>query len=210
MRAAVPFLALALSSPALAGGIGVMLTGGFHTQDVYFYSDAQDFGAGPNYASASDYEQLKATEYLGNTGAGFEFVLGDRDSRFQGIFRGYWLMDTPEYDPSKSLGLSESEQSHIIGTWREELRHTGVGTVGLQWMPVGDTDAFTFGFAVHVGAGFITLDKTEYLLAQLGPVINYRVARNMVVWVDLNGTLRFRKNASGGISGNAGLRVLFD
>ena len=210
MRAAVSLFTLALSSPALAGGVGVMLTGGFHTQDVYFYSDAQDFGAGASYASAQDYEQYKATQYLGNTGAGFEIVLGDRDSRFQGIFRGYWLMDTAEQDPSAALGLTDEEQTHVIATWRDDLRHTGVGTVGLQWMPVGDTSGFTFGAAIHIGAGFLTTDHTEYLLAQLGPVINYRFARNMVFWVDVNATLRFRKVASGGVSGNAGIRFLFD
>jgi hypothetical protein len=223
MRLAISILALTASTTATAGGLGVIVNGGFHSEDVYFYSDSvsvlnddgslADGGFGGTqikYQSLGDYEQYKNSQLLGDVGAGFELILGDRDGKFFGTFRGYWSLETSQRDPSLTLGLDDTEQTHLVAEWREGFRHVGIGLVGITWLPIGDTSGFAAGPAAHLGAGFLTSDHTEFLIGQLGMTATYRTSRSTQLWADVNGVFRFRKVGSGGFAVNAGFRYLFD
>jgi|JI6StandDraft_1071083.scaffolds.fasta_scaffold147064_2 hypothetical protein len=210
MRFVAPIAALLLSTSAHAGGIGPMVVGGFHTEPLYYYSATTDGTAGGSrFQSPTDYDQFKVSQAIGNIGAGLELVLGDRDDFIQGTFRAYWQLDTPQIDPSKSSDLVDAEV--LVADWRENARHTGVGTVGLQVGVVrAAADKFKFGISAHVGAGFISPNHNEFFLGQLGTNINYQITPTLEAYLDVTYALRIRKQLSHGVLGTAGLRILFD
>jgi len=208
MRPAFAALALFATTDALAGGIAPIVTGGFHTEPVYFYSSATDAGAGPPIANPIDYEQYKVTQAIGNFGSGLELMLGDRDDLVQGVFRLYWLMDGPQYDPS---GSGIVDEDFVVTQHRTGLRHIGTGTVGVQWGVFrAAQDKLKLGISLHVGSGFLTRNRTEFLLAQTGLNIGYTATRTLEVFVDVNYGLRVRKYLMHGAYATAGLRILFD
>src|SRR5262245_38667067 len=106
--AVVPLVALglALAPAAHAGGIGLVGTGGFQTDHVYFY-DASD-----------DYAQYEQTQTLADFGGGVEIVLGDKDDKIIGIFRGYYLQDSPEKDPATITTLVDAD--NVVATVRTD------------------------------------------------------------------------------------------
>ena len=75
---------------------------------------------------------------------------------------------------------------------------------------VGNPDNFQLGVSAHVGSGFLTQDRTEFLIAQIGPTVNYRFARQAVVFADLQYAARFRKEFSQGALFSVGARYMFD
>lgn len=200
---------LALPAPALAGGLGPYLTGGFHTEPVYYYSRFVDGDAnGTPIRDPDAYEQYKDVQIIGNAGAGLELVLGDRDDMIQGVFRGFWQMDTPQLDPSRRALIDDDA---LVVAFRDTLRHTGVGTVGMQFgVARAAQQKFKVSLAVHLGAGFVSGDNTLYLLAQAGTNLSYLINRTVEVYVDVNYALRVRKTLSNGMMGGLGLRVMFD
>lgn len=209
MRFAAAVVTLLAAAPAYAGGIGPLVMGGFHTERVYYYSNRVDGGAGPNIQDPGEWEQYQQTQIIGNAGAGLELVLGDREDLIQGVFRGYWMMDTPQVNPSNNSELVDA--SALVAAWREETKHTGVGTVGMQWGVLrAASDKFKFGISAHVGAGFLTRERNEFLLAQAGANVGYLVTRTLEVYGDLTYGLRVRKELSHGTYLTAGLRVMFD
>lgn len=201
--------AIVLPAPAFAGGLGPYLTGGFHTEPVYYYSRFVDGDVnGTPIRDPDSYEQYKDVQVIGNAGAGLELVLGDRDDMLQGVFRGFWQMDTPQLDPSRRALIDDGA---IVVAYRDTLRHTGVGTVGMQFGVVrAANDRFKFSLAAHVGAGFVSGDNTLYLLAQAGTNLSYMLNRTLEIYVDVNYALRIRKTLSNGMMGGLGLRVMFD
>ncbi len=209
MRLAATFSAMLISSPALAGGIGPLVMGGFHTEDVSYYSNRADAGTGPRFSDQAEYEQFQSTQVLGQIGSGLELMLGDRDDLIQGAFRIYWMMDTPQRDPATYSSLVEPDA--IVSNIRTELRNVGVGTVGLQWGILrAASDKFKFGVSLHAGAGFLTPDRTEFFLVQPGVNVSYALTRTLEVYGDLTYGLRVRKGMSHGLYVTAGLRVMFD
>ncbi|MGC6492360.1 MAG: hypothetical protein ACON5B_05910 [Myxococcota bacterium] len=207
MRAVVALAALMMSNTALAGGVGPLVTGGFHTEQVYYYSTVTADGFEIN--DIFDYEQFRTTQVIGNAGAGLELVLGDRDDDVRGVFRFYWQMDLPQVDPATTTSLVDP--SNVVAAYRDDIAHTGVGTVGLQWTFFrAASDNFRLGASAHIGSGFITVDKTEYLLVQPGINASYQLSRTLELWTDITYGLRLRKTVSHGMVGAAGLRVLFD
>ncbi|HMV66973.1 MAG TPA: hypothetical protein PKA64_08995 [Myxococcota bacterium] len=194
---------------AYAGGVAPIVTGGFHTEKVYFYSKEKDGGAGALIRDQGQYEQYSATESIGQFGSGLELMLGDRDDFIQGVFRGYWMMDTPQVDPGKVSDLVDADA--LVASWRTETRHAGVGTVGIQWGVVrAASDRFKLGMSLHVGAGFLTSDHTEFLLAQGGVNVNYQITRTVEFFADVDYGLRVRKTPGHGLYATTGLRFLFD
>jgi hypothetical protein len=210
MRFVAPIAALLLSTSAQAGGLGPMVIGGFHTEPLYFYSaNVGGDATASRYQSPRDYEQYKVTQTLGNIGSGLELVLGDRDDFIQGTFRVYWQMDTPQVDPLKSSDLVDEEA--LVANWRENARHTGVGTVGLQWgVARAANDKFKVGVSAHVGAGFISSNHHEFFIGQLGANMSYQITPTLEAYLDVTYGLRVRKYLSHGLLGTAGLRILFD
>lgn len=205
MRLFACLVALLAPASALAGGIAPIVAGGFHTEKLYFYGNNFD-PATPEKPLV--YTQYDKTQVIGNIGAGLELMLGDRDDLIQGVFRGYWSMDTPQLDPSK-YGLVDVDQ--LVGEYRKDPRHVGMGTVGINWGVLrAAQDKFKLGISLNVGAAFLTTDHAEFLLAQAGVNGGYQVSRQLEVFVNLDYAFRFRKTVSNGFLGTAGVRVLFD
>lgn len=208
MRLLVSLLALTASTSAFAGGIGPVVTGGFHTEKLYYYSNTNE--SGEVLADPDDFPQYNVDQALGNVGAGLEIVLGDRDNRVQGVFRGFWNMDFPQADPA--VGNKVVDPDTIVAARREDLRHVGIGSVGIQIAVLGDPalQKPVLNLAAHVGSGFLTTDRTEFAFAQIGPALTWRLGRSVAVWGEIDYTLRFRKVASHGATGSVGVRMMFD
>lgn len=205
MRAAVALVALLTATPAFAGGIAPIVTGGFHMEDVYYYTRTNP-DTGVDYPSPAEYPQEKVSQAIGNIGSGLELILGDRDDMIQGVFRGYWMMDAAQTDPTRNASAGTT-----VVNYRDKARHVGVGSVGIQ---IGvfraAEDRFKLGVSTHVGTGFLTTDGNGYFLGQVGLNAGYKVNRTLEVFVDVDYGLRVQKTLSHGVYGTAGLRVLFD
>ena len=162
MRTAALIAFLMLPAPALAGGVAPLVTGGFHTEPVAYYSS--ETASGVKIPSLGDYPQYSQTEYIGDVGSGLELVVGDRDDLIQGVFRAYWMMDLPEHVPTPREG-EVVDESALVAPIRTDIKHMGIGTVGLQWGVVrAANDKFRFALGLNVGAAFATKDHTEFLL----------------------------------------------
>ncbi len=185
------------SASAHAGGIGLLGTAGMHQARVYYYD-------------------VDETQYLNrqnqlNTGFGLEAVLGDKDDRFLGVARGYFLMDSPPVAPKAPL---VDDPVYAIP---EHPLYMGVATVGVHWGVLGDPTGFQAHIATHVGAGIITADpdtgegtSQEFLLGEAGIGAHYHFARNLQVYADLAYTMRYRKSFYPGANAYVGFRYMFD
>lgn len=206
----LPGLTLALfSATAEAGGVGILATGGAHTEDLYFYSNISPEGAA--YSDPDDYDQYQTTETLPHFGGGFEFLMGDRDDKIIGITRFYYLQDSAQIDPSTLTNLPAGVgPENVVSVPRDEARHLGVGLIGLTWGLVGDPNKFQLNAVGHMGAAFMTSDHTEFLSVDVGPGVSYRVARQVQLFADATYQFRYRKGFTH--SGNvfAGARYMFD
>ena len=132
-----------LPSLALAGGLGVMATGGVHTAKSYYY----DF----------DNKQGIDLQVRPNAGVGIEAMLGDRDERIQGVLRMYMLADGPVTTPDTGdLSLDEVVYPPVEDlTWEPK----GVALVGIQWGLYGDPEKLELTLTSLVGTAFVTLPK---------------------------------------------------
>lgn len=211
MRRVAPLLTAALAALAApaahAGGIAPMVMGGFHTERVTIYSSATE--EGDRIASVVDYRSFDTQQIIGNVGGGLELMLGDRDERIQGVFRGFYMMDAAQVDPASYQDLVDPET--LVVNHRENIRHLGVGTVGLNIGIVSAAnDKFKLSGAVHLGAAFATAEQAEFFLGQAGLNMGYLVARRAELFLDVAYGLRIPKELSHGAYGTAGVRVLFN
>ena len=193
-----------VSTSAYAGGVGLVMTGGAHTETVYFYSNTDDAGLIDDW---QDYPQYQMVQTLSNLGGGIEFILGDRDDRFVGVFRGYYLQDAAQVDPRES-GVVPADE--FVGEFRDAPRHLGLAQIGINYGFLGNTDGFLFGATAHIGSGFLTNDHTEFLMADAGVTASYRFNRQMSVFAEAVYTIRSRKGFSNGANGYLGVRYMFD
>ena len=211
MRFLAAALALTLAAPASAGGVGLLATGGAHTEKLFYHTN---FAYGQDGAveldNPRDYPKYEMSQVLPHVGGGFELVLGDRDDRFLGTFRGYYLMDAAQKDPTDLTDEPNVKPQHVVAAYREEARHIGMGTVGLSWGFVDITDAMRFGVSAHVGSGFLTTDHTEFLAIDVGPTITIRASKTMMVFADVPWQFRWRKGASHSVNAFVGARYMFD
>jgi hypothetical protein len=182
---AVP-LGLLAPSPAEAGGFGALLTGGARNDFVYFYDQS------------NNYAQFRQTQTSSNFGGGAEFVLGDRDDKISGLFRLYYLQDSPQKDPATLTQLVTPE--NVVAAWR----------TGVQWGIFGSPESWMVSAITAAGSGFVTRDHTEYLMLQAGVGGTWRFTRNLQAYVDIDYTLRHRKGFTQGVNGYGGVRFLFD
>ena len=181
---------------AYAGGVGLVTTAGMYNERVYFYDKSDDF------------KQYQIPQTIMTAGTGLELTLGDRDDRVNGIARAYWQVEGAERDPADLTKIVDP--GNVVGGYREDARHIGVFTVGMQIMLVGSPDSFSLNLVGTAGSGFLTKDHTEFLMAEAGLGANYRIARNLELNVTAQGHMRYRKWVRGGVTGYAGARVLFD
>jgi len=203
-----------LSDPADAGGLGVVATGGAHTEQVYYYSSRSPSGA--PYSDLADYDQYDMTQTLPNLGAGLELLLGDRDDRIIGLFRFYYNMDAAQKNPAdldpdkRGDETSPVASEDVVANVRDTARHIGIGSVGLSWGFLGEPDGFQFGGIGQIGAGLVTEDHTEFLLVGLGPMVTYKFARQAQLFADVQYEVRIRDELQHSVAGFAGARYLFD
>lgn len=207
MRRTLTAVSLLLAGPAAyAGGIGIIATGGAHTENVYFYSNADPDGN--PYSDIDDYDQYQISQTIPNLGAGLDLALGDRDDRIIGDCRFYWMMDSPQTDPA-TLTEQVAEDT-VVAAFREKPRHLGLAMIGLSWGVVGDPANFQVNAVGHVGSAFITIDHTEFLAFDIGPGVSYRVARQVQLFGDVLYQGRYRKGFTHSVNGFVGARYMFD
>ncbi|MDP2309485.1 MAG: hypothetical protein Q8P18_25915 [Pseudomonadota bacterium] len=197
MRPIIPLAILALASlslyagPAFAGGIGIVTTAGLHGDRVYSYEEDVN-----GVATQMDPEdQLNS-----NFGGGLEIVLGDKDLKIMGIFRGYYLQDAPQQEPKNGP----------IFNVRDVPRDLGVINAGLQWGILGDPGALQLTVVGTLGAGVFTNDFTGYALAEAGVGGTWMAARRIQVAASVTGGARYRKRFYPTTNVYLGARVLFD
>lgn len=209
MRLALAVLGLLVAVPAQAGGLGLIVTGGVHTEKLWYHSDSIQTDEGPlKLSDPRDYAKFEQVQTLPHMGTGLEFILGDRDDRITGNFRFYYMMDAPQIDPATNSPEVASE--HVVAAYRDKARHVGVGVVGINIGILGDPSGFQAGITGHLGSGFLTRDHTEFLIADVGPTASYRFTRQMQVFADVGYQMRFRKGWSNGMHVVSGVRYMFD
>ncbi len=194
---------LTLATPtAQAGGIGVLATGGFRGETLYFYDRSDDF------------TKYQIGETIGNFGGGIEVMLGDRDDRIVGHFRGYYMAETPEYNPANVTSLVAP--ADVVAAWRQDIRHVGMVTVGLQFGLFGDPDRVQLVAVADIGSGFLTNDHSEFLIAEVGPGITIGFPgsegfmRDTQFWANGVFALRQDRGFKYGANVYTGLRYMFD
>lgn len=185
---------LTVATPAEAGGVGVLATGGGYAERVWYY-DSND-------------QQYQTRQFVPTFGSGVDLMLGDRDDRIVGIARFYWEANGAEPDLSGSSSL-EGVGPHQTPR-RDETTHVGVFAVGLQGGIIGDPDKAMLTLNGTVGTGFLTQDHREYVYGEVGAGGTYRLSRGLEAYANVNAHVRFRKWARVGGTGYAGVRVLFD
>ncbi|MES2640171.1 MAG: hypothetical protein V4850_11830 [Myxococcota bacterium] len=192
MRPIIPLALLALApSTALAGGIGLVTTAGLHGDRVYSYEEDVN-----GVATQMDPEdQLNP-----NFGGGLEIVLGDKDLKIMGIFRGYYLQDSAQQDPKNGP----------IFNVRDVPRDLGVISAGLQWGILGDPGAIQLTIVGTLGAGVFTSDFTGYALGEAGVGGTWMAARRVQLAASVTGGARYRKRFYPTTNAYLGVRYLFD
>ena len=206
MRLFVMTASLWTASPAFAGGIGVLVTGGAHSEPLYYY-DNTDKNGDP-YKSPTDYKQDSIVETIMNLGVGANLVLGDRDDKILGDCQFYWMQDSPQVS-AKDAGATLPKGHQIVDAFRDTPRNVGVGAIGLSWTLVGN-DKLRFNAVGHMGSAFVTLDHSEYLTLDIGPGVSYRATRQVQLFGDVAYMARYRKIFTHAVNAYVGARYMFD
>jgi len=206
MRLFVMAASLLTASPAFAGGIGVLVTGGAHGEPLYYYDNTDKNGQ--PYKSPTDYEQKSLIETIPNLGLGLNMVLGDRDDKILGDCQFYWMQDSPQTS-AEDAGGAVPKGHQIVDSFRDTPRNVGVGAIGLSWTILGE-DKFRFNAVGHMGSAFVTLDHSEYLTLDLGPGVSYRVTRQVQLFGDVAYMARYRKTLTHSVNAYLGARYMFD
>ncbi|MFZ5476284.1 MAG: hypothetical protein ACOZNI_05860 [Myxococcota bacterium] len=208
MRFLAPALVLAaLPLPAWAGGIGVIGNYGMHGDTVYPYY-MKDNG---------DFEQCDPQHQMnGNFGGGIEVVLGDRDNKILGIFRGYYIQDAAQRAPRAGGECKQpvfddgTQPDGLTYAIRETGRDVGVINAGLQFGVLGDPNNIQLTIVNTYGAGLYTNDLTEFATVELGVGGTWMAERRVQVHASVTGGLRYRKSFYPTGNAYAGVRYLFD
>lgn len=180
------------ATPALAGGVGIVATGGAHVDRVDSYTCDTTTG--------DCLQESPEHQFNPNVGTGLEVILGDKDNKVLGIFRGYYLMDSPQKAPSTG-------NTYAI---RETTRPIGVINAGIQWGLLGNADRLQMTAVTTIGSGFMTEDLTEFLVVEAGVGGTYMAARHLQVALSVTGGTRYRKGFFPTADGYLGVRYLFD
>lgn len=191
------FLAAALfsSTTAQAGGIGLIGTAGLHGDRVYYYKEN----------SIGEFEQQAPFDQINpNLGGGLELVIGDKDYKINGTFRFYFLQDAPLQVPEGGC------DGTYICNIRTTARDIGMIDAGLHFGLLGEPEGLQLVALGLIGAGFMTLDNTEFIQAQAGIGGTYTLGRHVQFHAEAIGGVRYRKNITPAVTGTAGVRYLFD
>lgn len=192
LPSALTILGLLVSTPALAGGIGVIGGGGIHSDRAYYYTQ--------------ELEQGIDTQQRPNYAWGMEAALGDKDDRTQGLMRVYVNTDLPVNDPD----TGDIEDPIFPPASAEPAQQSGVMMLGVQWGVLGDPDGIQLVLNSLLGSGFATKNNLEYLQAELGAGVTYAVTDSLVLTGSVAGAARFRKHFSSTENVYLGVRFMFD
>ncbi len=187
-------LLLVGTTPAYAGGVGLVGTGGLHTAKAYYYDAANEQGID--------------SQVRPNAGLALEGIFGASDDRIVGLMRVSVLSDAPVAEPD--IGDLNPDEVTTPPYADQPWTQTGVMTVGVQWGLYGDPEALQLVLATSVGTGFMTKNSTEYLLAEVGPGVTWNMSEKVQLVGNLTGMARYRKGFSFGGNAYAGVRFLFD
>jgi len=182
---------LAVSTPAEAGGFGIVTAAGGHVDRVYSYKYDEE---------KAEYDQFIESQFNANVGTGLEFVLGDKDNKIIGVFRGYYLSDSPQKTPG-------SGDTYAI---RETGRSVGMMDAGLSFGFLGDPSNIQMTANAYLGSGFLTTDYTPFIFAEAGVGATWMAARHIQVVASVAGGSRYRRSFFPTTSGYLGVRYLFD
>lgn len=182
---------LAVSTPAHAGGFGIVTAAGGHVDRIYSYKYDE---------SAAEYDQFVENQFNANVGTGLEFVLGDKDNKIIGVFRGYYLSDSPQKTPGAG-------DTFAI---RETSRSVGMMDAGLSFGFLGDPGNIQMTANVYLGSGFLTTDYTPFIYGEAGVGGTWMAARHVQVVASVAGGSRYRRRFFPTTSGYLGVRYLFD
>lgn len=198
-----------LSTPATAGGLGIDLLGGLHTEKVYFFDD-----------NSTKFTEIQPAP---NMGFGIQAILGDRDDTLIGIMKFGYMQDAPASsdvtipgDDSGFVGDSASQITARLDCEDDNAasvcgpRHIGTVSAGLQWRVWGDPMGFQVSLLPAVGAGIVTQDSSEFLQVSLGPGAHYAISKALQVHGEFVYQARYRKSLTHGATGTIGVRWLFD
>lgn len=188
---------LILSSNALAGGVGLLATGGAYGDRIYFYDGSEDPPV-----------QYRMGQTLGVMGGGVELLLGNKDDRFIGTFKGYGVAVTPEKDPAEHA--QSVSRSDVIAAPREEWAMIGMGTVGFQAGIVGDPRGARLVASFDIGSGFLTRDHAEFFYGAAGVGGTIALPMQMQVYALAQYNVRYRKYFRHGGQATVGVRYMFD
>ncbi|MED5372386.1 MAG: hypothetical protein VX899_15305 [Myxococcota bacterium] len=189
-----------ISTDAEAGGLGVVVGGGTHSTPVTLYD-------GDNNLKAYRLHQMRPMTTLG-----FQMLLGDRDDRIVGVGRLYWTSDFPQVAGNlEQRAQDEGASSNLQYALISDYRNTGLATAGIQWGIWGDsTGGFSVNVLTSIGAGFMTVDTTEFLAWELGPGVQYAFSKRIQANAEVLYQGRYRKSSTHGVNATVGVRYLFD
>lgn len=185
------FVAALTSASAHAGGLGLLATAGGHVDRVYSYTY--------NETTAQD-DQFIEDQMNANYGTGLELILGDKDNKITGSFRAYYLADAPMQEPAKG-------QVYAV---RKTTRSIGVLDAGLQFGFLGEPDAIQLAALAYVGSGFLTVDYTPFISGQAGVGVTWMAARHVQAFASATGGARYHRRFYPTVTGNLGVRYMFD
>lgn len=195
MRPILPLLVLALAPfPAFAGGIGVVTTAGFHGDRVYSYQ-VDSVGQ----ATQNDPQN----QFNPNYGGGLEVILGDKDLKISGVFRGYYLQDSPQGEPTGG-------DADTVSNVRSVPRDLGMMTAGLQFGVLGDPGALQLTVVGNIGAAVFTSDLTGEVMGEAGVGGTWMAARRIQAAASITGGVRYHKRIYPTTNAFLGVRYLFD
>lgn len=182
-----------LPTPALAGGLGLSATGGWHMERVYYYQEN----------ALGEFEQQDPVgQVIPNGGGGLEIVLGDKDNKVLGNFRLYYLVDLPQSAPA--------DPSDYTFNIRSDARHIGVIDAGISFGFVGDPGGLQATVVGYMGSGFFTTDQTEFVHAMAGLGGTWMLDRHVQLSAQLTGGARYKKNVYPINDAAISVRYLFD
>jgi hypothetical protein len=176
--------------PAAAGGIGLITTTGAHADRIYGYT----------LEANGEYTQDEpVTQFNGHFGGGLELILGDKDDKVSGVFRGYYLADAPQT-------ALDTDVSPV----RTDVRNIGMASAGLQWGVLGSPDTLQMTVVANAGAGVFTSDLTEFMMVEAGVGGTWMAARRVQVVGAATAGARYRKRVYPTMNATVGVRYLFD
>jgi len=186
-----------LSTDAYAGGLGLVSASGLHSEHVYAYSE--------------DLTQYKVSQLRPMYGLGLQAILGDVDDDFVGVAKIYWLGDSPpQRDGVQQAARDQGAEGDVTFVARQGVRPMGIATAGLQWGVLGDPTGLQLNIVANLGSSFMTLDATEFLLAEVGVGGHYSLTETVQVNAEATYRARYRKEISHGGGLTLGVRYFFD